>query len=432
MIYKLPRPNNRLLALLGVALLLLVFSCEQEEMHQPSSQPPGQQQVLNQFFESYKRKSNGFRDKVVERLLAVNDSTGLIFDLASRYGQPNWQVQQASTAKSEPFLVVPVCLGADSVSAVFMFVEQDSSLLLKIFEANSPDTLIADFALHYQCSLFPNKEYSSRKTEPVKQLSKGFETVESCWITMTSINGGKTWTNSYTSCSTKMVYKPTMDIGLGGSGSGGYSEPGGGGGGTTPTNPITPKTPNTTGLSPIAMKKLQKAEENLKNGPCLGKTIYDATWYSGLTINVNPSIDELANLFWGKRLIEFRNSSLITDAHLLHELMHAYQHLQNSTAEHTLTREFEAWLLVDLYLVALGKKDHQLVWSYKLPDEVSEGYYEWIKSIYENGFTTGNSAQASKWIDIFSVMVPNYNDKPRGTNSFPNISKLLNQCKNSQ
>lgn len=205
------------------------------------------------------------------------------------------------------------------------------------------------------------------------------------------------------------------DGGSGGSGSGGGSS-----------------RPNTSGLGPIAMKKLQKAEENLKNGPCLGKTIYDATWYSGLTINVNPSIDELANLFWGKRLIEFRNSSLITDAHLLHELMHAYQHLQNSTAEHTLTREFEAWLLVDLYLVAQGKKDHQLVWSYKLSPKVRAGYYEWIKSIYENGFTTGNSAQTSKWIDIFSVIVPNYNDNPRGTNSFPNISKLLNQCKNSQ
>ncbi len=431
MIYKLLRPNNRLLALLGVALLLLVFSCEQEEVHQPSSQPPGQQQVLNQFFESYKRKSNGFRDKVVERLLAVNDSTGLIFDLASRYGQPNWQVQRASTAKSEPFLVVPVCLGADSVSAVFMFVEQDSSLLLKIFEANSPDTLIADFALHYQCSLFPNKEYSSRKTEPVKQLSKGFETVESCWITMTSINGGKTWTNSYTSCSTKMVYKPTMDIGLGGSGSGGYSEPGGGGGGTTPTNPITPKTPNTTGLSPNAIEKLQKGEENLKNGPCLGKTIYDATWYSGLTIKITPLADGDAAIN-KDGIMKFDSDATINTTTLLHELMHAYQFQQNPNIEYTQAAEFEAWLLVDLYLVSMGMDVDGLTGSFHLSPETRKKYYDWVKSIYENGFTAENRSYCTLWTKLLMAKSKRYSELPTGTNSFPStVNSLLTKCKNN-
>lgn len=425
MIYKLPRPNNRLLALLGVALLLLVFSCEQEEVHQPSSQPPGQQQVLNQFFESYTPKRDGFRDKVVERLLAVNDSTGLIFDLASRYGQPNWLVRQATTAKSEPFLIVPVCQGADSVSAVFVFLQQDSSLLLKIFEANSPDTLIADFVLHCQCSLFPNKEYSSRKTEPETSHSKVVEEIEFCWVTKTSIDGGKTWIESYRSCTRKVILMTTLIVDFGGtdSASDGGSGGSGSGGGSS--------RPNTTGLGPIAMKNLQKAEENLKNGPCLGKTVYNATWYSGLTAKINPLRDGDAGIN-KNGIIEFKNDAAINTTTLLHELMHAYQFQQNPNIEYTQAAEFEAWLLVDLYLVSMGMDVDGLTGSFHLPESWQKDYYNWVKSIYENGFTAENRSYCTLWTKRLMAKSKRYSELPTGTGSFPStVNSLLTKCKNN-
>ncbi|KAB2871096.1 MAG: hypothetical protein F9K37_04200 [Bacteroidales bacterium] len=433
MIFKFTPPRIRHLAVIGVALSMLFYSCERDEAQKPNIEMLSQQAAMDLFFKDYNKKEDELRDKVVERLLAVNDSTGIIYDLTSKYGQPKWFAKQSRTTKSDSYLVVPICVPkADSVSAVFVFLEQDSTLRLKIFEASNPDTIISDLALFYQCYLFPNKEYTTRKAIPIQNYTKDY-TETKCWYIFSSIDRIN-WNFNGVSCTEKIVYEPTLDFGLGdlsGSGDTGGDSGGGNTGGTTGAT-----SPNTTSLSSDAKNILNNAKNKLEQGPCISQTVMGSTWNNGLYITINGSITEIAryNTMTGK--LEFRDEGSITNNVLLHELLHAYQAgLYGKGYLHTRTHEFEAWLLVDLYLISQKKDMNNLTWTNDIDnDKLKLDYYNWVKSILENGFTTGlngNSSMCTFWRNAFIETVPKYKDLPSGTNTFPNtINNIFSKCKN--
>jgi len=420
-----------------VALSLLFLGCERDEVQQPSSPTLTQQEAMNLFFKNYQRHKDDYCDVVAENLLAMNDSTGIIFDLVHRFGQPRWEVERSSASKSARRLFVPVVVpGVDSVSAVFIFLDSANITQLKVAAWTNPDTLVRDFVMQYQSHLYGRSGVAGRYAERLDPGTKDWEVWEYCTNTCTSRDGHTCYEVIYSSCSYRLVWMGAEDTEISFISDKTLDEGGGEDTGDPSDPEEEPNSPNTSTLSDPAKNNLKNAETKLKNGPCLSETVIGNTWNNSLTITINGGITDISryNSLTGK--LEFRDVGSITDRVLLHELLHAYQaRLYGSDYVHTQTHEFEAWLLVDLYLFSQNMDKNNLTWTRDIPSiQTRTDYYNWVKSIYENGFTTGlggNSNMCTYWRDSFITAVQKYKDLPKGTSTFPQtIDNLITKCKN--
>ncbi len=400
---------------------MLFLGCERDDVPIPKPDTLAQQTQLDLFFKSHRSKEDNFRDIIVQKMLALNDSTGIVFDLFNRYGQPRWSVEKTNESKSGKALFVPVkALSNDSICAVFVFVDSANTTKLRILDNSSPDTLVTDFILHYQYFLYGKSLTPSRLVKRVPNTSKDWEEWQYCLNTCTSVDGVNCIEITHSSCYNFWVWVSRgfteeidlPDISDGGSG-------GGDSGGE--------ESPTFINLNDDAKNNLKNAENKLKNGPCLSQTVMGSTWNSGLTIAVNSSLGSMGSHSPG--IIEFRSATSISDITLLHELFHEYQNKVNGILPVTQLSEFEAWLFVDLYLWDINNED--LSWTREWDDDWLLGdYKDWIDDIYENGFNDSNMADYTKWFNEFmKVKDSAYGDYPVGNNSNPGaIINVLNVC----
>jgi hypothetical protein len=416
-----------------VALSLFFLGCERDEVQEPNnSQTLSQQEAMNLFLKSYQSKEDAFRDEVVNRLLAMNDSTGVIFELVRKYGQPRWELEKTTNRKSGNLLFIPInAIDVDSISAIFAFVDSAGHTYLKIYEAQSPDTLVSDFVLFYQCGIYPYSGLKARMALPHGEKTKSFVTEERCWDVYTTTNGGATYTYSYSFCKSSIVQISLRSDGSGsGSGYTGNEIRIGGGGGTSGSGTTSP---NTTTLSTTAKNNLKNAETKLKDGPCLSKTIMNSTWNSSLTIRIGTvnGGDALYNRQTG--ILTFSSTNAITDQNLLHELLHAYQtNLYGSSYEITMTHEFEAWLLVDLYLIRQGNLEDQLTWTRDYSPTVQKAYFDWLNSMLTLGRVecqVGVNNHCEIFRDALASRNSRYSNYKPGDGKLNTINNLLGKCK---
>jgi len=298
----------------------------------------------------------------------------------------------------------------------------------------NPDTLVRDFVMQYQSHLYGRSGVAGRYAERLDPGTKDWEVWEYCTNTCTSRDGHTCYEVIYSSCSYRLVWMGAEDTEISFISDKTLDEGGGEDTGDPSDPEEEPNSPNTSTLSDPAKNNLKNAETKLKNGPCLSETVIGNTWNNSLTITINGGITEIAryNSLTGK--LEFRDVGSITDRVMLHELLHAYQaKLYGKDYEHTRTHEFEAWLLVDLYLFSQNNDMNNLTWTRDIDsDKLKLDYYNWIKSIYENGFTSGlvgNSNMCTFWRDAFITAVPEYEKLPKGTTTFPStIDNLISNC----
>lgn len=401
---------------------MLFYSCERDEAQKPNIEMLSQQAAMDLFFKDYSKKEDELRDKVVERLLAVNDSSGIIYDLTNKYGQPKWFAKQSRTTKSDSYLVVPICVPkADSVSAVFVFLEQDSTLRLKIFEASNPDTLISSFILHYQCSLFPNKKYT-RFTIPVKENSKDYIRVTSCWYDLAT--GDFIHFNvTEVTCTEKIVYLPTLEVGLGDNGDDGGSTGGAGGGIVAPESiPSTARD-----FTVLEKKALAELIEKLINDWCPNSTV-TAGWNS-VRFMLDATLKDAGRYYSSMNTIILRADA--TNADLLHEIFHNYQNIFYGGISKYKTKgkvniEFETWMFIDIYL---ARNRNELKFSKYIKDaDTKERWRDWINDIVKYGFTDSNSAFYQDWVDIFNTYMPEYKSEKDISLSTPRATITALNC----
>lgn len=407
---------------------MLFLGCERDNV-QLTNDECYKHEALELFLKDYIPREDSFRDRIVNGVIAKNESNGMIYDLANRYGQPLWGIERTATEKSINTLLVPITHpNSDSITAVMMFTQpaNSDSITYRILDNNHRDTLVTDFLLYCQTVIYGRGFNPNRTIKPIADTKDSKLTITGCWDVYTG--SLTTLTYSYTFCTYRVVELPTLnDDDNGGSsgtlpGSGGTGSDGGGSSGGNSGGP------NTSSLDATAKNNLINARISLESGPCLSKTIMNSTWNSNLTIGVNSSLGSMGSHSPG--VIEFRSATSISDITLLHELFHEYQNKVNGILPVTQLSEFEAWLFVDLYLWDIN--DESLTWTRGLNPYSGTvlDYKDWIDDIYENGFTDSNMANYTKWFNKFmEVKDSAYGDYPVGNNSNPGaIINVLNVC----
>ena len=445
MFFKITPPRIRQLAVAGVALSLLFLGCERDEVQQPSSPTLTPQEAMNIFFKNYQRKEDDFRDEVVSNLLAMNDSTGIIFDLVQKYGQPRWEVEKTTSNKSENLLFVPIkAYGKDSISAVFAFIDSVDHTYLKIFESQSPDTLVSDFVLLYQGMLYSSDSKGCRFAKPQEEESKEYLRIVTCWDVYTSTDGGVTQNFSYSWCKTSIVHisTPGNEIGGGGySDSGGGNTGGGGGSGSgtgtdTGTETTNTQTDCSRGMTIQELDNIKTTRETIKNrSHCASNKILGATEKILYEIKPCMATGTFAEYTLVRGTIQFRNASEINEARLYEETMHAYQSLfyqgldkyGPGKAGYT-NMEFEAKLMQAIYCIESGIEYEAILNQYFKGQDWTD-FRNWVFYFLENGANSTFFEKYNYFIKIFNDKDPNY----RGyiSDSFPKMSVinfLLDGC----
>jgi len=408
-----------------VALSLLFLGCERDEVQQPSSQTLSQQETMNLFFKNYKGKKDAFCDEVVNRLLSMNDSTGIIYELTQKYGQPRWESGQTQNTKSGDRLFIPInSIGKDSISAVFAFIDSSNQTYLKIYEAQSTDTLVSDFVLYYQCSLYPGLNYSQRVAKPHKTESKDLILETTCWDVFTSTDGGTTLNFSYSFCSERIIYISCPINELGGGNpidSGTDITSGGGSSGGIPST--------ARNVTSSEKKVLDDKKKELDNDWCPNSTV-TGDWNS-IKFMIDAALKYKGLYYPNSNTIILRPDGTTSD--LLHEVFHHYQNqfYTGGTSQYQtngkVNIEFETWMYMDVYL---STHKQPLGFSKYITNANTQKLYEsWINDIAQNGFTDSNLADYEDWVDIFNTYAPaQYRSKKNPDLSQPNAAISALKC----
>lgn len=393
---------------------------------------------MNLFFKTYQRKEDGFRDEMVSRLLAMNDSTGIIFDLSHRYGQPRWEVGRTQYRKSGNMLFVPIrAAEKDSITAVFAFIDSTHISYLKIFEGNSDDTLTSDLVLHYQNTLYGKAKAGERFTKPHLGDSKEVVWVPDCYDVYTSVDHGATLNYSYTSCSYRAVYvASTTDLAFYPTGNEGNP---GDGGGDSGGDEIDEQEEEDC-ARPVLYEESQTIK-NTRNGisrrdHCASNKIIDSTKNVRYEIDSCMGTGTYGEYEYNTNEVQFRNVSEVNEARLYEELMHAYQNQfyngglgQYGPEMPGFTNmEFEAKLMQAIYCIESGIISDAILAQYFKGSDWSE-FEKWIIDYLSSGITDSFWTKYDKFIKIFNDKDPNYRDHI--SNSFPRmevINFLLNGC----
>lgn len=390
------------------------------------------------FLQDYSPQQDYFRDRVIAGMMAQDSVNGLITGITGRYGQPLWSTTSTSAEKSGNYLFVPITdTGCDSVSAVILFKQRlDTSGLIDYYIMNNscPDTIITDFILHCQTSIYGKGYTPWRYTVPINP-TKEFIYITKCWETygMSNVNGSTVVTYNGSSCSTQVVNLETMSID--GSGGGiGYIDsgtiPDGGTGGN-----------NTTNCSRAMTSNEMNAVENARNAilardHCPTNKLIEAT-ASGISYKVNPCMESNTYGTYNYSLgsIIFRNASEVTPARLYEETFHAYQDqfYTNGLAQygpkkpgHT-NMEFEAKLMQAIYCIEIGLTQEMNLGN-AFRNEM-KAFQEWITKFIYEGITNDFWEKYDHFIGLFEQKFPTY----AGYNSstFPRmevINQLIEGC----
>ncbi|MGE0078583.1 MAG: hypothetical protein AB7S48_12040 [Bacteroidales bacterium] len=97
-----------------------------------------------------------------------------------------------------------------------------------------------------------------------------------------------------------------------------------------------------------------------------------------------------------------------------------------------MTHEFEAWLLVDLYLIRQGKLADQLTWTRVLSDAGKEAYFKWLNSMLTLGrveCNIGGDNLCKVFRDELARRDSIYSNYKPGDGNFNTINNLLGKCK---
>ncbi|KAB2868320.1 MAG: hypothetical protein F9K37_10550 [Bacteroidales bacterium] len=414
-----------------MVLSLLFLGCERDDVKQPSSQILSQQEAMNLFFKTYQRKEDGFRDEMVSRLLAMNDSTGIIFDLSHRYGQPRWEVGRTQYRKSGNMLFVPIrAAEKDSITAVFAFIDSTHISYLKIFEGNSDDTLTSDLVLHYQNTLYGKAKAGERFTKPHLGDSKEVVWVPDCYDVYTSVDHGATLNYSYTSCSYRAVYvASTTDLAFYPTGNEGNP---GDGGGDSGGDEIDEQEEEDC-ARPVLYEESQTIK-NTRNGisrrdHCASNKIIDSTKNVRYEIDPCMGTSTYGEYEYNTNEVQFRNVSEVNEARLYEELMHAYQNQfyngglgQYGPGMPGFTNmEFEAKVMYAIYWYQKGFGELPVLFKDLSIDEQGT-FMAWFDEIINNGLTS----IALKTYDDLIIIFNNNNPEYAGcvSESFPKLSVI--------
>lgn len=440
------------LAVAGVALSLLFFGCEREvdlQRHDKCEQ----QEALELFLMDYVPNQDDFKDRVVNGMLTKNGVDSAIYKLTQCYGQPLWSIERTAVEKSLSALFVPLTDPAtDSITAVILFTQQAGadSITYRVLNSQHPDTLVTDFLQYCQTTIYGKGFNSSRLIKPQKNSKDYNITITGCWDVFT---GNSTLlTYSYSFCTWKITYLPTLSIDDGGGGSSGaFPDPGGGssGGGNSGGNGGTgigsgtgtsdTQTDCSRGMTIQELDDIKTTRETIKNrSHCASNKILGATEKILYEIDPCMASGTFAEYTLNSSRIQFRNAGEINEARLYEETMHAYQDLfYNGLSKYGpgkagyTNMEFEAKVMYAIYWYQKGLGELPVLF-YGM-DDVQQGMFmDWFDEIISNGATDSVLSNYNELIKLFNAKNPAYANCI--SLSFPRLSviiNLLNGCPKS-
>jgi hypothetical protein len=97
-----------------------------------------------------------------------------------------------------------------------------------------------------------------------------------------------------------------------------------------------------------------------------------------------------------------------------------------------MTNEFEAWLLVDLYLISQGIDMSHLTWTTSLSLDGQRAYYNWLNSMLTLGRVernVGGNNLCEIFRDELAKLNSRYSNYKPGDGNFNTINNLLGKCK---
>jgi hypothetical protein len=322
----------------------------------------------------------------------------------------------------------------DSLSSIICIVQTyDGYFSFYTYYTNTPGPIegvnFSDLFLYFHTLLYGHPDGSNRYvlidgTFPLSPpFSKTLISTTSCWVVVSTTDGGATWNENYSYCTTTftfifdgLTYDNSWDSGGGASG-------------------------GTITLLPKENTKLQTSLQTLLPF-CPNKKFVQQMFDNINNFYINPNLSSDLNGGYNPvtNNIHFRNLSSIKPSTLLHELFHAFQNSRGYGKSPGqigyVNNEFEAWLYTDLWAVLNGgmaANNHQS-WSYSMPSSLLDQYFIWLTQLANNPQQQlQNQSNFVEWLERFNTHMPkysspiDYNDynKPYNIiNAFQNCNKL--------
>lgn len=415
---------------------MLFLGCERENV-QLTNDECYKHEALELFLKDYVPREDSFRDRIVNGVIAKNESNGMIYDLANRYGQPLWGIERTATEKSISTLLVPITHpSSDSITAVMMFTQSanSDSITYRIVDNNHRDTLVTDFLLYCQTVIYGRGFNPNRTIKPIADTKDFKLTITGCWNVYTG--NLTTQTYSYSFCTYRVVELPTLnDDENGGSsgtlpGSGGTGNEGGGGSGGTGNGSTTTPTDCSRGMILSEKETIDATRSTISSRKhCPSDKILNAT--SSILYEIDPCMTTgtYAEYTLLRGTIQFREVKEINEARLYEEMMHAYQDIfyrglskyGPGKAGYT-NMEFEAKVMYAIYWYQKGLGELPVLF-FGMNDVQQGMFMDWFDEIIRNGATDSVLTKYNELINLFNTKNPTYANCI--SQSFPRLSVII-------
>lgn len=392
-------------------MVVLILSCQKEQPEDfiQSFEQKNSSSYICEFFQYYESGVYPFVDEVVITLREWEHESGFCSNFAKRNGTPLWNNISPITTEKYDALLVPVqALDKDSLTSIICIVETyDGYFSFYTYYPNTPgpieDVNFSDLFLYFHTLLYGHPDGSNRyvliegKFPPSPPFSKTLISNTSCWVVVSTSDGGATWNENYSYCTTTFTY---LFDGVGNDYN--WDQGGGSSGGNLTLIPKTNVTLQTSLQPLLNYCPNKKFVQNMFNSV----NFYINPNLSGSSGGYNPTTNN----------VHFKSLSSIKPSTLLHELFHAFQNSRGYGKSPGqlgyVNNEFEAWLYTDLWALLNGgmaANNHQS-WSNRLPSSLLDQYFVWLTQLANNPQQQLlDQSKFVEWLERFKAYMTEYN-----------------------